>query len=201
MLQNFRFCNFSAGSFSAVSKRNFARKYAFVSVFQALQDLHTSAPLQSQFFSKNRFEKSAIFVKNSNILQNPAKLQKLARFQKVQQVDNLVDFEKCSKTRIYLQRSAPVQPKTSEILPKFCRKLATTLRVRYLAVRQFSHRPDSEVQRLSGDPEASVDDVQALILAVRLHVILIFLHVLHVNSFTCKRTFTHSEFTCKFAFM
>ena len=57
------FCKFLAGSFSAVSKRNFARKYAFDSIFQALQDLHTFAPLQSQNFSKNWFEKSAIFVK------------------------------------------------------------------------------------------------------------------------------------------
>ena len=39
------FCKFLAGSFSAVSKRNFARKYAFDSIFQALQDLHTFAPL------------------------------------------------------------------------------------------------------------------------------------------------------------
>ena len=35
-------------SFSAVSKRNFARKYTFDSIFQALQDVHTFAPLQSQ---------------------------------------------------------------------------------------------------------------------------------------------------------
>ena len=41
-----------AGSFSAVSKRNFARKYAFDSIFQALQDLHIFAPLQSQNFRK-----------------------------------------------------------------------------------------------------------------------------------------------------
>ena len=47
-----KFCKFLAGSFSAVSKRNFARKYAFDSIFQALQDLHTFAPLQSQNFSK-----------------------------------------------------------------------------------------------------------------------------------------------------
>ena len=40
------------GSFSAVSKRNFARKYAFDSIFQALQDLHPFAPLQSQNFRK-----------------------------------------------------------------------------------------------------------------------------------------------------
>ena len=32
------FFKFLAGSFSAVSKRNFARKYAFDSIFQALQD-------------------------------------------------------------------------------------------------------------------------------------------------------------------
>ena len=44
------FCKFLAGSFSAVSKRNFARKYAFDSIFQDLQDLHTFAPLQSQNF-------------------------------------------------------------------------------------------------------------------------------------------------------
>ena len=47
-----KFCNFWAGSFSAVSKRNFARKYAFDSIFQALQDLHPFAPLQSQNFRK-----------------------------------------------------------------------------------------------------------------------------------------------------
>ena len=43
---------FLAGSFSAVSKRNFARKYAFDSICQALQDVHTFAPLQIQHFSK-----------------------------------------------------------------------------------------------------------------------------------------------------
>ena len=44
------FGKFLAGSFSALSKRNFARKYAFDSIFQALQDLHPFAPLQSQIF-------------------------------------------------------------------------------------------------------------------------------------------------------
>ena len=47
------FATFLAGSFSAVSKRNFVRKYAFDSILQSLQDLHTFAPLQSQNFSKN----------------------------------------------------------------------------------------------------------------------------------------------------
>ena len=42
-----KICKFLAGSFSAVSKRNFARKYAFDSIFQVLQDLHPFAPLES----------------------------------------------------------------------------------------------------------------------------------------------------------
>ena len=42
-----KFCKFLAGSFSAVSKRNVARKYAFDSIFQAKEDLRTFAPLQS----------------------------------------------------------------------------------------------------------------------------------------------------------
>ena len=56
------------------------------------------------------------------------KLQNFVKFQKFQ-LENLVDFEKCCKTHIFLQKSVPIQPKTSNILPKFCQKLATTLRV------------------------------------------------------------------------
>ena len=48
-LKNFNFCNFLAGSFSAVSKPNFARKYAFFSIFQALT---RCAPLQLQHSSE-----------------------------------------------------------------------------------------------------------------------------------------------------
>ena len=51
-----------AGSFSAVSKWNFVRKYAFDSIFQALQDLHTFAPLQSQIFRKKSVWKIANFA-------------------------------------------------------------------------------------------------------------------------------------------
>ena len=58
------------------------------------------------------------------MLQN---LQNHAKFQKFQ-LDSLVDFEKCCKTHIFLQKSVPIQPKTSNILPNFCQKLATTLR-------------------------------------------------------------------------
>ena len=42
------------------------------------------------------------------------------KFQKFQ-FENLVDFEKCCKTHIYLQKSVPIQPKTSNILPKFAK--------------------------------------------------------------------------------
>ena len=42
-----KICKFLASSFSAVSKRNFARKYAFDSIFQDLQDLHPFAPSES----------------------------------------------------------------------------------------------------------------------------------------------------------
>ena len=56
-----KFCKFLAGSFSAVSKRNFARKYAFDSIFQVLQDLHTFAPLQSQNFRKKSVWKISNF--------------------------------------------------------------------------------------------------------------------------------------------
>ena len=47
-----KFAIFLAGSFSAVAKRYFARKYMFDSIFHALQDLHTLAPVQSQNFRK-----------------------------------------------------------------------------------------------------------------------------------------------------
>ena len=50
-------------------------------------------------------------------------LQNFAKFQKFQ-LENLVDFEKCCKTHLLLQKSVPIQPKTNNILPKFCQKLA-----------------------------------------------------------------------------
>ena len=52
-------------------------------------------------------------------------LQNVAKFQKFQ-LENLVDFEKCCQTHIYLQNFVLIQPKTSDILPKFCQKLACT---------------------------------------------------------------------------
>ena len=46
-------------------------------------------------------------------------LQNFVKFQKFQ-LENLADFEKCCKAHIFLQKSEPIQPKTSNILPKFC---------------------------------------------------------------------------------
>ena len=59
------------------------------------------------------------FLKFDKILQILRHLQFFAKFQKFQ-LENLVDFEKCCKTHILLQKSEPILPKTSNILPKFC---------------------------------------------------------------------------------
>ena len=53
-----KFCKLLAGSLSAVSKRKFARKYAFDSILQVLQDMHTfkisqKISLKNQHFSWN----------------------------------------------------------------------------------------------------------------------------------------------------
>ena len=74
------------------------------------------------------------------------KLQNFAKFQKFQ-LDNLVDFEKCCKTHIYLQKSVPIQPKTSNILPKFCQNLATTLRVAREGLPELEEQSAREKQR------------------------------------------------------
>ena len=64
-----KFLQFLAGSFSAVSKRNFARKYAFDSIFQDLQDLHTFAPLQTRHFrNKSVLKLSNLQLENDSIL-------------------------------------------------------------------------------------------------------------------------------------
>ena len=100
------------------------RLTAFFNLYKMCTLLHRS---KLKILAKIRFEFSAIFIKN------PAKylrmLQYLRNFATILKfrLDNLVDLKKCCKTRIYLQRSVPIQPKTSNILPKFCQKLATTL--------------------------------------------------------------------------
>ena len=82
-----KFCKFLAGSFSAVSKRNFARKYAFDSIFQALQDLHTFAPLQSQKFSKQSVWKISNFRENSaTFFANVPKCCKVCKFCQISKI-------------------------------------------------------------------------------------------------------------------
>ena len=78
------FCKFLADSFSAVSNRNFARKYAFDNIFQALQDLHTFAPLQSRKIRKKIGLKKQQFLWNfCNILANVAKITKWCQISKI----------------------------------------------------------------------------------------------------------------------
>ena len=52
ILQLIFFLQIFGGLVLGCIKTNFARKYAFDSIFQALQDLHPFAPLQSQNFHK-----------------------------------------------------------------------------------------------------------------------------------------------------
>ena len=59
----------SDGSFSAVSKPIFASKYAFFSIFRALQDSQTFAPLHTQNF-QIFWKISQNFVEFSRFLQN-----------------------------------------------------------------------------------------------------------------------------------
>ena len=79
------------------------------------------------------------------MLQMLQNFQNDAKFQNCQ-LDNLVDFEKCCKTRIYLQRSVPIQPKTIEIYRKFAAsqeaaEMAAAL-VPFMAGRAAGHHAD-----------------------------------------------------------
>ena len=52
-------------------------------------------------------------------------MQNFVKFQKVQ-LENLVDFEKCCKPHIFLQKSQPIQPKTSNICRNFANRRSLT---------------------------------------------------------------------------
>ena len=76
-------------------------------------------------------------------------LQNFAKFQKFQ-LDNLVDFEKCCKTHIFLQKSVPIQPKTSNILPKICQKIGQKLEEKLENIgadHAVVLEPDGDVER------------------------------------------------------
>ena len=96
------------------------RLTAFFKIYKMCALLHRC---DLKILAKHRFEKSAIFVKiKRHFLQMLQNLQNIAKIQNFQ-LDNLVDFEKCCKTHICLQRSAPIQPRSSETLPKLCQAL------------------------------------------------------------------------------
>ena len=93
------------------------RSTAFFKLYKICILLHRC---NLKMFAKNRFEKNSIFREiSANKLQMSQNLQIFIKFQKFQ-LENLVDFEKCCKTHIFLQKSEPIQPKTSNNLPKFC---------------------------------------------------------------------------------
>ena len=110
------------GSFSAVSKPNFASKYAFESSRRDLHNALLCTAQKSHFFQKisricqilrnfsDFFAKFAIFkpifCENFEI----AAVQKDA---------NLVELEKCCQTHILLQNFVLIQPRTSP--PKFAK--------------------------------------------------------------------------------
>ena len=81
----------------------------------------------SKFSQKIGLKKQQFSWNFSKKLQMSQNLHNFVKFQK-NQLENLVDFEKCCKTHICLHKSVPILPKTSNILPKNCQKLATTLR-------------------------------------------------------------------------
>ena len=121
------------------------RSTAFFKLYKICILLHRC---NLKIFAKNRFEKTAIFVKfQQKKLQMSQNLQNFVKFQKFQ-LENLVDFEKCCKTHIFLQKSEPIQPKTSNILPNFCSPRGAGARSGPPAARV--------VGRLGADEEAAV---------------------------------------------
>ena len=82
------------------------------------------------------------------MLQNLRNFAKISKFR----LDNLVDLKKCWKTRIFLQRSVPIEPKTSEILPKICQSAVVPPR-RAEVRKAASAPPDGTAGRdLQGRP-------------------------------------------------
>ena len=77
--------------------QEYMRSTAFFKIYKICILLHRC---NLKIFAKNRFEKTAIFVKfQQKKLQMSQNLQNFVKFQKCQ-LGNLVDFEKCCKTHI-----------------------------------------------------------------------------------------------------
>ena len=86
-------------------------------------------------------------------------LQNVAIFQKFQ-FDNLVDFEKCCKTHIFLQKSVPIQPKTSNMLPKFCSSSAKISARRTRCGRPTEHGTSTGTRARALRPSTSTSEGQ-----------------------------------------
>ena len=115
------------GSFSAVSKPNFSRKYAFESSRRDLHNALLCTALQSHFFCQNfakilRFfsetllNKKLNFAKVSKIFGNF--LAKNAIRERCKGV-HCVDLSESFQTHIFLQNLASIQPRTNPV--KFAR--------------------------------------------------------------------------------
>ena len=87
-------------------------------------------------------------------------LQNFAKFQKFQ-LENLVDFEKCCKTHILLQKSVPIQPKTSNILPKICQPTRRSRGRRCLSTPWRRARGGPGARPRRGGQRASVGKISA----------------------------------------
>ena len=87
-----KYCKCVGGLVLGCIKTKFQILQAFESIFQSLQDVHTFAPLQTQFHSKKAAKKISNFreIKKKILLD----LQNFANFLKIQ-LDHRVDFEKC----------------------------------------------------------------------------------------------------------
>ena len=62
---------------------------------------------------------------------------------KKSQIENLVDFEKFCKTHIFLQKSEPIQPKTSNICRNFANRRSLTSPPRTASDRGVAHTKSS----------------------------------------------------------
>ena len=96
------------------------RLTAFIKLYKMCTLLHRC---DLKILAENRFEKSAIFVK---MQQHFCKCCNICKFLPICrnltfQLDNLVDFEKCWKTRIFLQKT--IGPGTAENERNFAENL------------------------------------------------------------------------------
>ena len=125
---------------------------------------HFCTAPNSTFYQKNRFEKTSVFSwKFRKICKCWKSCKHFANFQNFSLIILLIsrNAEKRVFRTISLQRSVPMQPKTSNILPKFCQKLAILLR-RRRAWRGLQRKAASRTQRTSSAQKCSGEGVRGL---------------------------------------